>query len=372
VKEILIAAGEISGDIHGSKLVLEMLKLDSNLRFYGIGGDKMRDAGVELLYHVKDISFLGFAEVVRHIPLMYRLKRELKAEVEKRNTDKIILIDYPGFNLSLAKNIYSENRKIYYYICPQIWAWGKNRAKTIKDFIYKMMVIFKFEEDFYRKNNINAEFVGHPLLELIAEYPFESKDKFFDQFGLDKSKKLITIFPGSRKQEIEKILPVSIEAAKIVSNEFNIEIALAAVSNLPKEFYKQFENTAKIIYDRNYELLKYSNAGIIKSGTSTLEAALFQLPFVVVYKTSLISYLLGKSLIKIDSIALANIVSAQKVVEELIQNDATVKNISFEVRRLLNDNDYISSIKSSFNELKNKLGDIGASRRAAELILEVN
>lgn len=372
MKEILIIAGEVSGDIHGSRLVREMLNLDGDLKFYGIGGDNMMNAGVELLYHVKDVSFLGFTEVVKHIPFMKRIKKKLKAEVEKRKTEKIILIDYPGFNLSLAKNIFSANRKIYYFISPQIWAWGMNRIKTIKDVIHKMLVVFKFEEEFYKKNNVKAAFVGHPLLELIADYKFENKDTFFRQFNLDVTKKLVTIFPGSRKQEIEKILPVSIRAAKIVSNEFNIEIAVAAVSNLPEQFYKQFEGDTTIIYDRNYELLKYSDAGIIKSGTSTLEAALFQLPFVVVYKTSLLSYLLGKSLIKIDSIALANIVSGRKVVRELIQNDASEEKIYKEIKRLLTDANYTMNIKDSFAELKNKLGEIGASKQAAKLILEVN
>ncbi len=369
MKEILIVAGEVSGDIHGSRLVKELLRIDSSLKFFGIGGDKMRGSGVELLYHVKDVSFLGFAEVVKHIPFMNRVKKELKAEVEKRNIGKIILIDYPGFNLSLAKSVFSAQRKIYYYISPQIWAWGKNRVKAIKKYIHKMLVVFKFEEEFYNRHNITAEFVGHPLLESLEDYQIESRDKFFEQNGLDGYKKLVAIFSGSRKQEVEKILPVSIEAANKVKQNLNIQIAVASVPNLSDNFYKQFEKKAKIIYDRNYELLKYSDAGIIKSGTSTLEASLFQLPFVVVYKTSALSYFLGKSLIKIDSIALANIVSRRKVVKELIQHDASIEKISAELNKLLVDENYRTTIMRSFKELKNELGELGASRRAAELIL---
>jgi len=370
VKEILIVAGEVSGDIHGSRLVDELLKFDSSLKFFGIGGDRMRNSGVELLHHVKDVSFLGFTEVIKHIPFMKRIKKELQSEVENRNIEKIILIDYPGFNLSLAKNLFSAKRKIYYYISPQIWAWGKNRVNTIKKYIHKMLVVFKFEEEFYNEHNIKAEFVGHPLLESINDYQFESKEKFFEEFGFDKSKKLITIFPGSRKQEIEKILPISILTASKLKQNLDIQIAVAAVSNFSDSLYHQFDKEAKIIYNRNYELLKYSDAGIIKSGTSTLEAALFQLPFVVVYKTSRLSYLLGKSLIKIDSIALANIVSRKKVVKELIQHDASVEKISTELKKLLVDEKYRETLKRSFRELKNELGELGASRRAAELILK--
>lgn len=370
MENILIIAGEISGDIHGGRLVKEILRKNNRIKFFGIGGDSMQSAGVELLYHIRDVSFLGFVEVIKHIPFLRKVKKQLQSELVKRDVEKIILIDYPGFNLSFAKSISSRNKKIFYYISPQIWAWGKNRIKLIKKIIHKMIVVFPFEEKLYKEHSIDAKFVGHPLLESINEYNFMSKNEFFAKYGLNPQKKLLVIFPGSRKQEIEKILPVSLEAAKKLRSEFDLEVTVAAVNNVDAKIYPNtILSETKIISHRNYELLKYSDLGIIKSGTSTLEAAIFRLPFVVVYKISFWSYLLGKSLIKIDSIALANIVSSKKVVQEFIQNDASAENIYSELKRILTDENYRKNIIEEFEEIKGKLGEYGASGKAANIIL---
>ncbi|MCX8009952.1 MAG: lipid-A-disaccharide synthase [Ignavibacteria bacterium] len=374
MENILIIAGEVSGDQHGSKLSAEILKLNHDVKLFGIGGDNMKDAGVELLYHIKDLSFLGFIEVIKHIPFLRRIKKELLEHLQKRNVKKIILIDYPGFNLSFAKDAYNHNRKIFYYISPQIWAWGKKRISKIKKYIHKVLVILPFEKKFYEENNVNVDFVGHPLIESIADYNFESKEMFFQTNNLQLGKKLVVIFPGSRLQEINRILPTCIEAVEVLKKELPIQVAISAVNNIPIENYEKYisNSDVKIIYNKNYELLKYADAGIIKSGTSALEAILFDLPFFVIYKTSYINYLIGKLLINIDTISLANIIAEKKFLKELIQRQASVTNVAIELKRILLDDKYVDDLKKNYAFVRNALGDKGASVKSARIILELN
>ena len=370
MKEILIIAGETSGDLHGSNLVKSIKQLEPSIEFFGIGGYKMHEAGVELVYHINSLSFMGFVEVVKHIPYLKKVKRHLIEIVKKRNPSAVILIDYPGFNLNIAKELHELGMKIFYYISPQIWAWGKKRIDLIKKVVHQMIVVFPFEAKMYREANVNVSFVGHPLLDVIEEYQFESKEKFFEQNNLDPSKKLLTIFPGSRKQELTKILPVVFEAALKLKKDFDLNIAVAGLNSIPQEFYrKYFGDEFHLILNKNYELMKYADAGIIKSGTSTLEAALFELPFVVVYKTSFLSYLIGKNLIQIDNISLANIVAGEKIVTELIQRDCNPQKIYEEIKELLFNENRINQLKDKLMGIKSMLGDKGASKRAAQIIL---
>lgn len=370
MKNILIIAGEVSGDLHGSNLVKSILKLNPTIQFFGIGGENMKLNGVELIYHINSLSFMGFIEVIKHIPFLRKVKRDILQEVDKRNPDAAILIDYPGFNLSIAKELHRKGIKIFYYISPQLWAWGKNRIELIKKLIHKMIVVFPFEEKMYREAGVNVEFVGHPIIEVIQNYQFQPKEDFFKSFSLNPNKKLLIIFPGSRKQEVKKILPVIIDAVQLLKKEFDLNVAISGVSSIDLSLYRQFvSEDIPVIFDKNYELMKYADVGIIKSGTSTLEATLFQLPFVVVYKTSYLSYLIGKKLIQIDKISLANIVVGERIVEELIQKECNSKNIYEEVKSLIIDEEKRSSMKSKMERIKNLLGETGASERAAKIIL---
>lgn len=370
MKKILIIAGEVSGDLHGGNLVKSIKKIDPSVYFYGIGGDHMRANGVELVYHINSIAFMGFIEVIKHIPFLKKVKHDILKLIDEKNPDGVILIDYPGFNLNIAKDIHKKGEKIFYYISPQIWAWGKDRLKLIKTLIHKMIVVFPFEEKMYREAGIDVAFVGHPLLDVIENYNFETKEKFFKSNGLDVNKKLLTIFPGSRKQEIKKILPEIYQAVKRLQIEFDLNVAISGISSIGIMIYKDIVgDKIPIIFNKNYELMKYANIGIIKSGTSTLEAALFELPFVVVYKTSYLSYLIGKRLIQIDKISLANIVTGEKIVEELIQKNCNADRIYNEIKTLLCDDSKRNDLILKLRKIKILLGEKGASDRAAKLIL---
>lgn len=371
MKKYLIIAGEISGDLHGGNLVRAMRKLNPSIQFAGIGGENMRQAGVELLYHIEQLAFMGFAEVVKHIPFIQKVKSEIIEYVKNQNVKEIILIDFPGFNLSFAKDVKKFGVKIYYYISPQIWAWGKKRITKIRKLVDKMIVVFPFEEKIYRDEGIDAVFVGHPLLDVISSYKFKTKEEFFSENGFDPNKRLLVIFPGSRLQEIRHILPEVLHAAKKLQNYFDLNVAISGVNSIPQKVYDELNfYNFPILYGKNYELMKYSDAGIIKSGTSTLESAIFELPFVVVYKTSFLSYWISRFLIQIDKISLANIVAEEKIVDELIQKGCDKESIYDSVNKILENEDYRNSIKSKFQKVKEKLGTPGAAERAAKIILE--
>jgi lipid-A-disaccharide synthase len=369
-KNILIIAGEASGDLHGSALISELKKMDPSINVFGIGGEKMKNAGMKILYSIDKLAFLGFTEVIKHIPFIKKVQREILKLVKEKEIKNAVLIDYPGFNLGLAKKLNASGLYIFYYISPQIWAWGSGRINKIKLLINKMIVVFPFEEELYRKNNVNAEFVGHPLLERINEYDLFSKDEFYNKFNLDLAKDILLILPGSRENEITHIFPSAIKAAAKLSNEFNLQTIVACADNIDMNVFKVpgRKTDFKIIKGFNYDLMNLAKIGIIKSGTATLEAGLFSLPMVIIYKTSQLTYLIGKKLIKLDTIGMANIITGEKIVPELIQGKANDKNIYLECKKILDDNQLYTSIKSRLSILKEKLGQPGASRKAAQII----
>ena len=369
-KNILVIAGEASGDLHGSALIGELKKIDSSINVFGIGGDKMKDSGMNVLYSIDKLAFLGFTEVIKHIPVIEKIQREILRLVKEKEIKNAVLIDYPGFNLSLAKKLKESGLYIFYYISPQIWAWGAGRIKKIKSLINKMIVVFPFEEELYRKNKVDVEFVGHPLLDRINEYDLFSRDEFFNKFNLELTKDILLIFPGSRENEITQIFPIAIKAAEKLTNEFNLQTIVACADNIDINIFNKLgkNHNYKIIKGFNYDLMNLAKIGIIKSGTSTLEAGLFSLPMVIVYKTGLLTYLIGKKLIKLDTIRMANIIAGERIVPELIQKKVNIKNICLECKIILSDNELYSSIKSRLSLLKEKLGQLGASRKAAQII----
>ncbi len=369
-KNILMIAGEASGDLHGASLIRELKKLDSSLKIFGIGGDKMQAEGMELIYHIDRMAFLGFVEVIKHLPFIKKVQRDLIAEVKKRNVKEAVLIDYPGFNLSIAKKLKQLKLGLIYYITPQVWAWGKSRVNKIRGLFKKVLVVFPFEEKFFKEKNVNAEFVGHPLIQEISGYDFKSRNLLDKKFGLEPLKEILLILPGSRKQEIQSIFPEAIKACVKLADELDKQIVVACSSNLDeKNFYElTTEKNFKVIKDQTYDLLKHAKFGIIKSGTSTLEAGLLELPMVIVYKTSWLTYSIGKSLVKIKNFGMANIILDERVVPELIQNDANANNIYNEAKKILSDDDLLNTMKLRLSKIKKVLGDKNAPENAAKII----
>ena len=368
--KLMIITGEVSGDLIGASLIRELKKLDAELTIFGIGGDRMREQGMNILYHINKMAFLGFTEVVRHLPFIKKVQAGLLAVVKKEEIKNVVLIDYPGFNLNIAKKFKKNGMKIIYYISPQLWAWGSGRMKKIKRLVNKMLVVFLFEEKLYKSNNVDVEFVGHPLIDRINEYQFLSKEELFSKFDLDGSKELLLLMPGSRKHEVEKLFPQIIKAANKLADEFNLQIAIACSSNIDENLFYELSGHSdfKVITGYTYDLMKYAKFGIIKSGTSTLEAGYFALPMIIVYKISGLTYLIVKKLIKVSKIGMVNILLDDNVVPELIQNDVSEGKIYDAGEKILSDKEYYNSVKLKLNMVKDKLGNEGASARAAKQI----
>ena len=369
-KKLMIVAGEASGDLHGASLMKELTAIDSSLEFFGIGGDKMIAAGMKAKYHIKQMAFLGFIEVLRHLPFINKVKRDLLQLAEDEKIETIVLIDYPGFNLNIAEKFHSQGKKLIYFISPQVWAWGKGRVEKIKRLVKKMLVIFPFEEIFYKEAGVEAVYVGHPLVEHAEGYNFLSKEELFAKFDLDMKKEILLVLPGSRKQEIKKLFGESIQAATRLASEFNLQVVVACAENINENIFKEVTSVSgyKLVKGFTYDLLKHSHFGIIKSGTSTLEAGYFQLPFVVVYATNTLTYLIGRNLAKINNIAMANIILGKTVVPELLQKDANKENIYLVCKEYLENKEKLNQMKQALGEIKSKLGAGGASKRAAEII----
>ena len=319
------------------------------------------------------MAFLGFVEVVKHIPFIKKVQSELIELIKEKKIDTVVLIDYPGFNLNIAEKLKKLNVKIVYYISPQIWAWGKNRIDKIKRLINKMIVVFPFEQEIYSKAGVDVDYVGHPLMEIIDNHKYLSKEDLFKEYQLDSAKDILLIMPGSRKHEVEKIFPESIKAAEKIINDYNMQIVVSASQNISEEFLFKIakRRNFKVIKGHTYDLMKYSKFGIIKSGTSTLEAAIFELPMVIVYKISGLTYRIVKNLIKVKNIGMANIILNEQVVPELIQNDVSHKNIYEKSKEILSNPELYKSIKQKLGLVKEKLGDNGASKKAAQIIYKM-
>jgi lipid-A-disaccharide synthase len=379
-KNVLMIAGEASGDLHGASLIRELKKLNSSLKIFGIGGDKMKAEGMEIIYHIDKMAFLGFIEVIKHLPFIKKVQRDIIDEVKKRNVKEAVLIDYPGFNLSIAKQLKSlkpvsseGGLKLIYYITPQVWAWGKGRVNKIRELFDKVLVVFPFEEKFFKEKNVNAQFVGHPLIQEIKNYDFISRNLLDKKFDLDPAKEILLVLPGSRKQEVKSIFPGAIKASKKLADELDMQIIVACSSNLDEKMFSQLTDIKdfKVIKDHTYDLLKLAKFGIVKSGTSTLEAGLMELPMVIVYKTSFMTYAIGKSLVKIKNFGMANIILNEQVVPELIQNGANAENIYDTAKNILSDEDLLNEIKTKLSRIKEVLGDKNAPENAAKIIYSI-
>jgi lipid-A-disaccharide synthase len=379
---IFIVAGEPSGDMHGAILMQKLKKLHEKIEFLGIGGKKMQAEGLNSMIPIEKISVIGITEVLKKIPLFLSLKKKCEKILLNEKIDCFVPIDYPGFNLKLAKFATSQEIPVYYYIAPQLWAWGKNRWKKLKNVTSELLVVFPFEEEYFREKGINATFVGHPLLDN-------------EKFNLPKDKKkslkkqnLIAFFPGSRKQEVEKNLDFFAEIAKILSKKLtletkkfneNIEFGFAISSNLEEKDFDLLKqkNINYKLYSDSHQLMLEAKVGVVKAGTSTLEAALLGLNSVMAYKTSKSHYFFGKRVINLNYIALPNILANKEIIPEFIQNDANPEKLAEAIQNFLENPEKCEAQKEEFGKIREilikenleKNDNFGASENAAKIIL---
>ena len=359
-----IIAGEASGDLHGSNLIKELKQLDASATFRCWGGDKMQEAGSELVMHYSKLAFMGFTEVLMNLRTIFRNLAFCKQDILQHNPGALILIDYPGFNLRMAKWAKQQGIKVIYYISPQVWAWKENRVNSMKQCIDKMLVILPFEKDYFNnKWNWEVEYVGHPLVEVI-----NSQQLTINRQQLSE-KPIVALLPGSRKQEILKKLPVMLSVSKSFPA---YQFIVAKAPGVDEKFYdallKNYSNVSYVA-DKTYDLLLQSKAALVTSGTATLETALFGVPEVVCYKGSFLSYQIGKRLVHVKYISLVNLIMDKLVVNELIQEKLTVENLKKELETLLHDENRKEQLKKDYASLKEILSKGGnASAKAAASI----
>jgi len=356
-----IIAGEASGDLHGANLIKELKKLDGNAVIRCWGGDKMQAAGGDVVKHIRDLAFMGFFEVVKHLGTILSNISFCKKDIAAFKPDVVILIDYPGFNFRLFEFLKQHRFKIFYYISPQLWAWKTSRVYKVKKYVDRMFVIFPFEKEFYERYGVNVDFVGHPLLDELEQ------NKKGDQTK-ENSPPTIALLPGSRKQEISYLLP---EYLKVIDSFPEYKFVVTGMSNIGPAFYESIVGNARceVVYDKTYAVLEQSTAAIVTSGTATLETALFNVPEVICYSGSWISYYIAKSLIKnISYICIVNLICDKRVVEELIQADVNKDRLIIELSKILSEEGR-NKILADYQLLKSKLGNTGASKKAAELML---
>jgi len=361
-----IISGEASGDLHGSNLIKELKKRDAAAEIRCWGGDKMQAAGATLVKHYKELAFMGFLEVIKNLGTILKNISFCKEDILQYKPTALILIDYPGFNLRIAKWAKEQGIPVIYYISPQVWAWKENRVKLIKNCVDKMLVILPFEKEFYKKWNYEVEYVGHPLVEVVDGF---LNSELQTTNYKPQTTNIIALLPGSRQQEILKKLPIMLEVAKHFPD---YQFVVAKAPGLDESFYaallKPYSNVSSVV-NKTYELLVQSKAALVTSGTATLETALFAVPEVICYKGSAFSYQIAKRLIKIKFIGLVNLIMDKEVVKELIQDELTVENLKRELNLLLTDEAKQKQLKADYTSLKSLLSKGGhASANAAESI----
>ncbi len=366
-----IIAGEPSGDLHASNMIKELLLLDNSIEFKFWGGDLMEQVTHQKpTKHIKDLAFMGFVEVAKNIRTIFKNIRFCKQDILNYKPDVLILIDYPGFNLRIADWAKQQGIRVLYYISPTIWAWKENRVEIVKRACEKMFVILPFEVAVYKKHNYNADYVGHPLLDAIDQEKknLPTKESFILKNNLD-NKPIIAVLPGSRKQEIEKMFSIMLD---VVPKFPEYQFVIAGTTNLPQEAYKKaLDKNLKVVFNQTYSLMHNAHAGIIKSGTSTLESALFKLPQVCCYKGGTVSYSIARMVVgdRVKYISLPNLIMDKPVIKELIQTDLTPKNLTTELQLILSGNER-NTMLAEYDKLIALLGNSGASKKVAELIYD--
>lgn len=356
-----LISGEASGDIHGANLVHQIKELDDKAVIRAWGGMNLKKEGASIVKDINEMSFMGFVEVFLGLFKILRLLKLCKKDILSFNPDVVILIDYPGFNLKIAKFAHKHNFEVIYYISPQIWAWHRSRVYTIKKYVDMMIPILPFEKDFYKKYDVNVEYFGHPLIDELIKY---------ENVIYDTEKKHVALLPGSRKSEISKMLPVFCETARMFPEE---KFVVASMSIHACSYYEDLLKNKPlnldIVVDQTYKVLANAKAALVTSGTATLETAIFRVPQVVCYKTNAISFLLAKRLSKVRYISLVNLILNRQLIAEFIQNNCNKNYIANELNRLLHDDEYCRVIENGYSELMSILNSAGASKRSAEAIV---
>jgi lipid-A-disaccharide synthase len=372
-KHIILIAGEASGDLHGAHLVEELKQLDPALTFSGLGGTKMQNAGVELYYDMTKLAVVGFAEVIKHYNEFKEIFHLTLNKIKSERPLAVIFIDYPGFNLRLAKEVKKLGIKTIYYISPQVWAWKKSRIKFIKKYIDQMIVIFKFEEDFYAQHGVKTTYVGHPLIDTMKN--LTPKDKTLKAVGLVDYKMTLGLLPGSRVKEIERHMPVMLETVESMSKKYPMmQFLLIKAPTIERKLLDQYiyDSPAhiKISDQDNYSAINACDICIVASGTATLEVALLEKPMIIIYKTSLMTWLLAKLFVEIPDIGLVNVISQKRIVPECIQFKANAVKIIKELEHIFTNEVRIAEIKAELRKVRKVLDTGGASERAASEIFK--
>jgi lipid-A-disaccharide synthase len=362
--KIYLIAGEASGDLHAAKLIRELKELHPDAEFRAWGGDLMAAEGAIIVKHYRELAFMGFAEVLRNLPAILGNMRLCKDDILAYKPDLVVFVDYPGFNLRIAPFVKSLAIKTAYYISPQLWAWKEGRVNIIRQHIDLMICILPFEADWYAQRGVKAHYVGHPLLDAMAEHPFDTE--FRATHKLDE-RPILALLPGSRKQEIRLKLPIMLEAASRFPEH---QILVAAAPGQEAAFYQEVAagKAMKTINNKTYDLLRNAQAAMVTSGTATLETALLNCPELVAYKGSAISYAIGRRLVKVKYISLVNLILDKLLVKELIQSECNPSALAQEIDQLLHNQPYRNQLQAGYKALRDRLGGPGASARAASLL----
>jgi lipid-A-disaccharide synthase len=368
-KNILIICGEPSGEMHASGLAGALKRLNPKIKLSGIGSELLRNSGVEIFYDIKGLSVMGFFDVLKKIPRFLTLKQLILNKISALKPDAIIFVDFSGFNLRLAKAINNAIPTIY-YVSPQVWASRPGRVKTIAKYIKKIIVLFKFEEEFYQKFKIKAEWIGHPLLDIVK--PTMPKDELLGNLKLSNAKTTLALFPGSRKEEIRRILPVMLKSAAIIAKKIEAQFVIAKAQQVEWDIYnaliKDLGLEIKIVEGKPYDCMNIADFCLVCSGTATLETTIMQKPFCLVYKTSALNYLLYRPQIKLPYIGLVNIVAGRKIIPEFIQFNASPAKIADYSLKTLQDKTKLQNIRNDLSKISAALGTKGAASRAAKII----
>jgi len=368
-KNILMISGEPSGDMRGGELAKELKKLLPEISLWGIGGDSMAGVGVALSEHIREFSFVGAWEVLCNLSKIRKQFKNLTKLIIKNKPFAAILIDYPGFNLRIARFLHKNKIPVIYYIIPQVWAWGAHRVNHLRDYVDKALVLFKFEEDFLNTRHVNCEFVGHPLIDAFSQRPPQTENPSSNRFR-------IALLPGSRKQEIQKLLPVMLETAEKISfKKENVSFIIAENSNVDKALYDSFVSryahmAISRVTNDTFTALIQSDFAIVTSGTATLEAALLEIPMIVTYKAAFITSVLYHLVNKAPFLGLVNIAAGKEIVPELLQNDATSDKLSSKTLEIILSPSKMNNIKKALRKVSLSLGEKGAASRAAQSIVQ--
>jgi lipid-A-disaccharide synthase len=373
-RTVVMVAGESSGDLYGAKVVEAMASLSPEVEFYGIGGTEMERRGVNLLASSSELAVVGVTEIAEKIGHIWKAWRRMKRVIRDRKPDLAVLIDYPGFNLRLAKALHNSSVPVLYYVSPQVWAWRPGRIKKIAKRVAKMAVILPFEASLYQHAGVDAAFVGHPLLDILDEGL--SREEARRRLGVSPDTLFIGLLPGSRGREVKVLLPPLLGAAEIIAGDFPVSrFIIPLASTIGKEgvqsFIRKRQLPLEVVEGRTFEVMKAADLLLVASGTATLEAAIAGCPMVIIYRLSPITYLIGRILVKVKCIGLANIVVGKKVVPELIQGEVTPQRIALEAKKILQDHAKTKEITDEFKLIANKLGGKGASQRVARIALQM-